>query len=518
MPTQLTPPRSALIALALASLASAVSCTPDRTGHTGTDIPGSDAGHDAATDLADSSGADAAEAPPHPLEDARRVAVAVVDQRLTDALGRQVVLRGVNARIEGVFDVTFDDGRERLQPLPDFTEADAMAMSAAGFNFLRLPVNWSGIEPEEGQFDTAYLERVDAVIELCERYGIRVLVDFHQDAWSKHIGEDGAPLWAIVPPPTALLEGPLNDLNARRASAQVLAASRSFFANTDGLQDRFIPAWKHLAARYADRAIVVGFQPMNEPVVALAGADNEQLYAFYDRTLAALREVNPTHAFWVEPDSLRNLLNEAPLADDPLPDSNVVYCPHLYPGVSGTDFSTASDWSSWLAEPIAGMFDEAASWEGALVVGEWGADPRSASFETYAQPLIDALADEGGGWAFWVWKEISQGFWGFFDQAADGTWVERATAFAVLGQPYVSAVPGVLTAHRWDPVAQTLQATFTSAGSEGPLELRGARLGTGTLELTIDDVTINTVAGPGWAAAEWQPTSGEHTLHLALVP
>ena len=84
------------------------------------------------------------------------------------------------------------------------------------FNLLRLPINWSGLEPAEGQFEEDYLLRVDQVIDWCAEFGIYVLVDFHQDAYSKEIGEDGAPLWAIVPPPTELLEGPMHDLTDRR--------------------------------------------------------------------------------------------------------------------------------------------------------------------------------------------------------------------------------------------------------------------------------------------------------------
>ena len=37
---------------------------------------------------------------------------------LIDEQGREVFMRGLNARIEGLFDVTFNDGRVALQPIP----------------------------------------------------------------------------------------------------------------------------------------------------------------------------------------------------------------------------------------------------------------------------------------------------------------------------------------------------------------------------------------------------------------
>jgi hypothetical protein len=36
--------------------------------------------------------------------------VEVQNFRLVDDLGREISIRGINARIEGLFDVTFDDG------------------------------------------------------------------------------------------------------------------------------------------------------------------------------------------------------------------------------------------------------------------------------------------------------------------------------------------------------------------------------------------------------------------------
>src|SRR5262245_49542700 len=73
------------------------------------------------------------------------------DGRLVDVRGREVTLRGVNARAEGIFDVTFDDGRLPLEPIPVFDRGDARRMRAFGFNLLRLPINWSALEPVEGQ-------------------------------------------------------------------------------------------------------------------------------------------------------------------------------------------------------------------------------------------------------------------------------------------------------------------------------------------------------------------------------
>ncbi len=68
-------------------------------------------------------------------------------RQFIDDDGRVVFLRGVNARVEGLFDVGFDDGRETLEPIPPFGPSDANRLRALGFNVLRLPINWSALEP-----------------------------------------------------------------------------------------------------------------------------------------------------------------------------------------------------------------------------------------------------------------------------------------------------------------------------------------------------------------------------------
>ena len=69
--------------------------------------------------------------------------------QLVDSQGRTVLLHGLNARVGGVFDVTFSDGRIPVEPIPAFTSDDAARIRALGFNALRLPIQWSAIEPTE---------------------------------------------------------------------------------------------------------------------------------------------------------------------------------------------------------------------------------------------------------------------------------------------------------------------------------------------------------------------------------
>lgn len=361
---------------------------------------------------------------------------------LRDAEGRVALLRGINARVRGVFDVTFADGRVPLEPLPELVQADCDRMRQLGFDLLRLPINWSGVEPQQGAFDEAYLARVDAAIACAEAAGMVVVVDLHQDAYSKEIGEDGAPLWAIQPPPEQLLEGPLEDLGERRLSRQVRAAFDTFFDVDDasGLQAAFARMIGHVAARYADAPAVIGFELFNEP-----DTGTEQLAAFHARAAAAVRAAAPAKLVMFEPVALRNLTDFIPLPTAPFDDPAAVYAPHIYTYVfqaNRTAFESAT--VEDLEASVRLAREETTAWQTPLWIGEWGVGPEiDDAHERWmqAQGLLHERYFASN--AFWLWKEQSQGRWGLFDyDDATGAWTERPHMIARVSRIHVARVAG----------------------------------------------------------------------------
>ncbi|HWE28261.1 MAG TPA: cellulase family glycosylhydrolase, partial [Polyangia bacterium] len=172
---------------------------------------------------------------------------------LRDAEGRVKLYRGVNVHIAGIFDVTFADGRAPREPLPSFDASDPIDMRARGFNLVRLPINWSAIEPARAQFDDDYLDRVAGIVAWCHAAGVDVLLDLHEDGWSKELCEDGAPLWAIVPPPATLTGGPVPGPDCH-STGPALAAFDSFWSDADGLEEAYLDMLAHVAARFRDDA------------------------------------------------------------------------------------------------------------------------------------------------------------------------------------------------------------------------------------------------------------------------
>jgi endoglycosylceramidase len=428
------------------------------------------------------------------------------DSHFRDPEGRAVFLRGVNARVAGVFDVTFDDGRTAVEEIPPLTPTDCARLHELGFNFMRLPINWSGVEPERDQFSEAYLLNVDAAIECLASAEVMVLVDFHQDAWSKEIGEDGAPLWAIVPAPETLLEGPLTDLTERRTSPQVTKASDSFFAAGDpnGLQAEFLDALAHVAKRYKDHPAVVGFEIFNEPVV---GAD--LLYPFTFAAAARLREVAPTKLVFFEPPSFRNQLDSQPLSDQPFPVKGAVYAPHIYTA-TGESFSIDD-----LEPSNDNARAEANAWKTPLYIGEFGGGPDAYGMK-YVGLQYDLQDKYLASSTIWLWKENVQGSWGFYDyDAGSDQWSERPLVVATAARPYAQRVAGDPRSIQWDAAAGTLTVAFEGADVHAPHVIAVPAI-YGLVGATCDGKSAATEGAPPTVKVSCGAEAGAHTLVVTV--
>jgi endoglycosylceramidase len=80
-------------------------------------------------------------------------------------------------------------------------------MAALGFNSVRLPISWSLLEPERGHFNDMYVGRVAQVVDWAKGQGMYVIIDMHQNGYSRYIGPgpgvdlaqlSGAPKWATI--------------------------------------------------------------------------------------------------------------------------------------------------------------------------------------------------------------------------------------------------------------------------------------------------------------------------------
>lgn len=294
---------------------------------------------------------DGGSAPPRQVEHALH-AVRGDDPAIVDDLGRQVLLRGVNVVQLGDY-YQADPASPPTFPL---TRRDMEAIAAFGFNHIRLIIHWSAIEPEPGRIDEAYLDRIEEAIGWARENDLYVVLDLHQDAWSKHIatpdgetcippfepavGWDGAPAWATITDglPTCRLE-------LREFAPAVVQAFTNFYADRPaadgvGIQSHLVDVWAAVAGRFADDPTVAGYDLLNEPHPGWTPGvtPGVLLGRYYDRAVDAIRASETAndglgHIAFFEPSIVWSAAGTAP----PVPptftdDTNIVFAPHLYAG------------------------------------------------------------------------------------------------------------------------------------------------------------------------------------------
>ena len=246
----------------------------------------------------------------------RRPTVTIEGTKFVDGQGRTLMLRGVNLagsskvpahplgathRRQGLFDHRDLSFVGRPFPLSEATE-HLDRLRRWGLTTLRFLVTWEAIEHRgPGEYDEAYLDFVRAVLEEAARRDMHVIIDPHQDVWSRFSGGDGAPGWtleavgfdlkSLEPTGAAVIHqlrgGDPDPLLWTTNGAKLAAATMFslFFAGErlaprttiDGesaqqvLQRHYFGALARLARHLVGLPNVLGFETMNEPLVGYIG-------------------------------------------------------------------------------------------------------------------------------------------------------------------------------------------------------------------------------------------------------
>jgi len=423
---------------------------------------------------------------------------------LADSAGREVLLHG--AAVVGMQDVAYPDANggpalfpvspsaydgkcpaaSALIPQPPLCEVQAdlpayqqstapgsgddfAQMRALGFNVIRLVLNWSQLEPRPGDYSTVYLQRVAQVVGWARQQGIYVILDMHQDQYSRYIvpgkpstlpsgctssgGSDGAPAWAVITDgkPACALFGE-SDLNPAESAAfynfwhNHPVASPAGASPGVGLEDHYIGALVALAKTFEGNSTVLGYEVMNEPqpgtlssvpLENLYTASAQDLFPFYQRVIEALTGVrdglptcptaDPTsltnacaypqladvshQQIFVEPMAYRNLVDFSPQISKPFTQyRNLVWAPHIYTHAFTLDQFigypvTASPFPPTYSFGYQTAESEAQAMHAAVFTTEFG-DSSSTDANVLAGETAAQESTLTGG-TVWAWKGLS---------------------------------------------------------------------------------------------------------------
>jgi endoglycosylceramidase len=410
------------------------------------------------------------------------------------------------------------------QSFADGARNDLAQIRALGFNVIRLAVSWSQLESTPGTYNAMYIDRIAQVVGWARQQGVYVLIDMHQDDYTRFKPEtapvsvpplvtptaqspnhaDGAPRWAVItdgePAVAPFGAGPFN--------AYVAAAFDSFWHNREpavpvgaspgpGLQDHYIGAMAALARRFKAESAVVGYEIMNEPLPGLfppVAFSTAELYPFYRKVIDALTGVGDgayadlgvhvdRQAFFFEPMAVRNL-EDAP-DQLPLPFSsypNLVYAPHVYThvlsgdtlvGIQNSPYPLSYDQAFQVADA------EAQSMGTALWVGEFGNS--AGSDDTFLRAATTAQDKARVGSAVYQWKntcgagdtpEQCANIWSVYAGDGSATPAQNGPLIAsrvkFLSRVVPRAVAGRLESFAYDPDNRSFTMTATADHSVRP--------------------------------------------------
>lgn len=385
---------------------------------------------------------------------------------LRDALSRRVLLRGVNA-----------SGGAKMPPFAPF-DYEAGKYDAAlaayldraqawGIDVIRAPFTWEAVEPNRGADDEEFLKRYDALIDAAWARRIWTVVDFHQDVYARAFCGDGFPIWTLPPVDASgkPWPAPHDDCPAWfqqyfSAGTPPMDAFERFWNSEGTVRQDFRALWTRLAKRYKDRAGVIAFEIINEPMTAqadLGGWEKTTLSPFYEEMTTLLHGIAPDTLVALDGAPLDALTFTTGLTKPQ--QSGVIFAPHWYD--SGVYTGTAFD----LAAPATAVAKWKAvgdDWQVPTWIGETGYPHDRKEAPAAAEALYQAL-DAAGAHAAWWEYGVSKTVWN--NEAlslvdADGK--EYAAIVDAVARPYPRAVAGDAPAWSWDVGKKVFALNYTA--------------------------------------------------------
>lgn len=317
--------------------------------------------------------------------------------------------------------------------LPWQTQQDFRRMKEEwGMNAIRLLVFWSGIEPNQDQYNQDYLNGLIDIIQFCKDEGIDVIVDFHKDVFGESFTEQGFPHWVTQDDQIVFTEsGGYWSENYMHP-----AVLRSFynFWNSSEMKAEYIEMLRDtlLTFQQAGLTNIIGVDPMNEPfpheitnvgpsffenvITIIRDVDNviefeeDYLSPFYDAVKYTMENAGLNYRMFFEPwistsSGIPSYLNYQAAPSD-------AYFPHFYQTFiyNGAEYQSGSAHQTIIDNAIKIKADEAKKMQVPLAIGEFGIDVERPGAIDYINDTFDIFEKYGASWFYYSYDIHSGGF------------------------------------------------------------------------------------------------------------
>jgi len=376
---------------------------------------------------------------------------------VTDDDGRLLIFHGINVISAAKSDPLRVGGT---------TKKDFLYIAEQwGFNAVRLLMFWDGIEPQKGQYDQAYLERVRERLDWCAEAGLHVILDMHQDLYSIKFGGDGAPEWAVQDDSEPFEYHTPWELNYLQPA--VKASIGNFWVKEEGyteLQDHFIVAMMIVVDAFANHPAVIGIDLYNEPTMAtlrgILHLERRYLTPLLQRAINAIRAKHNDIWLFFEPSALgpnQGFGSRLGRLKDPRKgEPRLVYFPHLYTldlDIGGRYLGFPLFINFWAHQ----RQKEVRRFKTPLLVGEFGLNENQPGALKFLRDVLAMYDQITSGWFYWSYD---RGSWGL--QTQEG---EEKQKTNVLVRPYPQRIAGIQSEFSWHPVRRIFSLSYNTMTS-----------------------------------------------------
>lgn len=384
-------------------------------------------------------------------------------RNFVDEFGRKIIFHGVNVVVKLP---PYIPSLEGFDPFNSMSEEDVKIMKHYGFNLVRLGVIWESIERSEGVYDTEHLEKVEAIVNMLGKNGIYVLIDAHQDMFSRLFCGEGVPhfyakkmtyeqecktnfLSRVMRLVGACL--PLKTFNWRydeeglpliddcrtgflkfHQSPELTTIYASFYRNEHGIQDKFAKFWKIMASKFKSNPYVIGYDLWNEPWPGNLWSDPRSMwpgYSTHNEVLPLYRkldqEIRSVHTDYISffetvpfPDTLPffggkvvSEIHDTPAGHD-YKDKQVLNL-HSYCCQAGAEICANGEPSLEHAKTICPKFHDmkithhkktAEKLGIPLIITEFGACSDSEACYHEMKSFVEVAEEHSVSWTYWMYK------------------------------------------------------------------------------------------------------------------
>lgn len=284
--------------------------------------------------------------------------------------------------------------------MPWHTIKDFDRIKKWGFNLVRFVIPYEAIEPTKGSYNEAYTAELDKRLEYLNRIGIDVVIDIHQDLFSRKFGGDGFPEWMVNDGDHEFtLQHPWHKNYLEPA---VISCFTEFWKNEE-MQNTYIRGLEFLLTKVGHR--IVGIDPFNEPYPgATFNFESGALTNFYKKVEKMIERNGYDIKLFFEPVIYTSSGVPSGLSIKP---KNGVYFPHYYDPLRSYVGSYKSLNREIMGAAVRIKLWEAQSFKSPLVFGEFGMSSKMKNYLNHIEDFMNLSDSYCFGWTYWSYDKIS---------------------------------------------------------------------------------------------------------------